>query len=192
MLGTAGEWKRLDRSRVYFNSAGRTPLPLCAARVGEAALPRKASTPWEIGDTAADRDAVRALFARLLGTEVEPSEVAIVPSTSYAMSLAARALSARLTRSRPAVLVLRGQNPSNVMAWQALCEERQGELAIVAADGAGGDWTAAVLSRLAVGDVAVCAVPPAHWCDGALLDLHAVGDGCRAVDMGTIFHVTGW
>ena len=163
MLGTAPEWRKLCRSRIYLNAAGRTPLPLSSLRAGEEAVPRKAVTPWSIGDSSAERDAVRELFANILGDGVASEEVAVVPSTSYAMSLAARALRLRLTPSRAAVLVLHGQNHSNVMPWQAFCASAGSALAIVQ-PGANSDWTTAVVARLAIGDIAICAVPPCHWC----------------------------
>jgi len=189
MLLDASEWDRLSRNAVYFDSAGRTPTPLSTLRVGEAALLRKAATPWSIGDAVQMRNDVRERYAALLGAGVCAQDIAVVPSCSYAMSLAANMLSHKLVASRCAVLVLEGQNHSNVMAWQVLCRRRGGDLAIVARP-ADGDWARAVLSRLNANDVAVCALPPCHWCDGAIIDLVAVSEACKSLDVSLVIDAT--
>ena len=48
-------------------AASRTPLPACVLAAGEAAVRRKAATPWDIGDTEAQKEEVRTLFGELLG-----------------------------------------------------------------------------------------------------------------------------
>ena len=160
--------------RVYLNAAGRSPLPLPSLAAGLAAAQRKAHSPWDIGDTSADLDTVRALFASLVGASAE--DICITPSCSYAMSLAAHNLRHRISAQRRGVLVLADQMSSNVMPWQALCTSAGGELVIVPRP-PDHDWTAAVLARL--DGVAICALPPCHWCDGALVDLEAIGAECR-------------
>ena len=160
--------------RVYLNAAGRSPLPLPSLAAGLAAAQRKAHSPWDIGDTSADLDTVRALFASLIGASAE--DICLTPSCSYAMSLAAHNLRHRISAQRRGVLVLADQMSSNVMPWQALCTSAGGELVIVPRP-PDHDWTAAVLARL--DGVAICALPPCHWCDGALVDLEAIGAECR-------------
>ena len=90
----------LDRGVHYLNAASRTPLPAATLDVGLAAMRRKAETPWSIGDTEGQKDEVRALFAKLIGPGASADDVCVVPSCSYAMSLAAHNLRTRLAGSK--------------------------------------------------------------------------------------------
>ena len=197
-------WSSLEPGVCYLNSAGRTPLPTPTLAVGLRAVARKASTPWSIGDTTAEADEVRQLFAELLGFGVDADDVAVMPSCSYAMSLAAANLRHRL-RARPhgslRVVVLRDQNPSNVMPWQRLCKEEAGELWVVgprhdAAEASSADaavdWTSEVVAAVSTGRVAIAALPPCHWCDGALVELGAVAASCAAASCALVLDATQW
>ena len=173
----------------------RRASTLCAKalEVGLAAVKRKASTPWSIGDTEAQKDEVRSLFATML-PGATADDICSVPSCSYAMSLAAHNLRGAM-RTRPVgrrrVLVLMEQNPSNVMQWQQLCEDEDGEILAIPAP-TDGDWAAAIVAALADGRVAVCAIPPAHWCDGSLVELPPVGAACRAAGTALVIDATQW
>ncbi|KAL1524860.1 hypothetical protein AB1Y20_019740 [Prymnesium parvum] len=181
----------LRREVVWLNGAARSALPSRTLEVGEEALRRKAHTPWDIGDTSAVADDVRALFAALLGEGARAEDVFLTPSCSYAISLAARNLRARLTGERRRVLVLQDQMHSNVLPWQALCDEEGGELLVVPRP-ADYDWAAAVVAALERGGVAVCAVAPCHWCDGSVVDLEAIGAACRMHDVALVVDGTQW
>ena len=61
-IDAASLWPELDRTCAYINAASRTPLPACVLAAGEAAVRRKAATPWDIGDTEAQKEEVRTLF----------------------------------------------------------------------------------------------------------------------------------
>src|ERR687890_2478305 len=79
---------------VYLNCAYMSPQ-LCQAReVGEKAVSRK-SRPWEItpDDFFEEAEEVRALFARLVGGDADG--VAIIPSVSYGISVAAANVAVR-------------------------------------------------------------------------------------------------
>ena len=166
-------WPALSRERIWLNAAGRTPLPTPVADAGLAALRTKQLTPWDIGETESEREAVRSLFARLLGASGD--EVAVVPSCSYAMSLAARNLAPRIHAPRRAVIILDGQMASNVLPWQRLCVEREGELRVIrrsegSAESTQSDWTIRILQQLDKGDMAICAslTPPISICQHLL------------------------
>ena len=184
----------LDPSKIYINAASRTPLPSRTLAVGLAAVKRKAESPWSIGDTEKQKDEVRAIFARLIGGGATADDICCVPSCSYAMSLAAQNFRSTLRkrpRDRRQALVLQDQNPSNVMQWQQLCEDEDGELRVVPPP-ADGDWAQAVCACLADGRVAVCALPPCHWCDGALVDLPPIGAACKAHGVEFVVDATQW
>lgn len=192
----AEHFPELRRDAVYLNAAGRTPLPARTLAIGTAAVARKAQTPWDIGDTEADKDEVRALFAQMLHG-ARASDIAVVPSCSYAMTLAARNLASKLRQRPPErrlVLVLQDQNPSNVMQWQRLCDDEHGELCVVrlpeGPDEPG--WANAIVAALESDRVAVAAVPPCHWCDGSLVDLVPVAAACKVHDVALVVDATQW
>ena len=158
----------------YFDGAGRSPLMRSAFEAGLAALAGKLR-PWTMpgGDDAVAE--VRQLFAEPIdagdgngggggggaggggsgggGVSVPAQSkhpdgaecVALTPSTSYALSLAARNVSMRPGQR---AVVLWGQMASNVMPWQHLCARSGGRLVAVRAAPPDFDWTAAVLKEL--------------------------------------------
>jgi selenocysteine lyase/cysteine desulfurase len=154
----------------YLNCSFLAPQLRSVTEVGLEAVARKAR-PWDV--TAADffteTEELRAAAAAVMG--VGADHVAIVPSVSYGMAVAAANLAAPAGKC---VLVLAEQFPSNVYPWRETAEIR------VVARPADGDWTAAVLAALDAA-VAVVAVPQAHWTDGSLLDLTAVGEAARGL-----------
>ncbi|MGI9539309.1 MAG: aminotransferase class V-fold PLP-dependent enzyme, partial [Miltoncostaeaceae bacterium] len=119
-------------------------------------------------------DRARDLFAQIIGADA--AGVAVVPSVSYAMAVAARNLPFAAGQR---VLVLDEQFPSNVYVWRELCERRGGEVITVPRP-PDGDWTTAVLQRLG-SEVAVAALPHAHWTDGGRVDLESIGERCEQV-----------
>jgi selenocysteine lyase/cysteine desulfurase len=161
----------------YFNCAYMSPLAHRVVAAGERGVRRKAR-PWRIvpEDFFTEVERVRARFGELIGADAEG--VAVVPSASYAIALAARNLP--LARGE-SILVLDGQFPSNVYAWRERAGEARAQVVTVPRPG-DGDWTRVVLERLRPG-VAIAALPHCHWTDGARLDLESIARRCR--DTGT-------
>lgn len=115
-------------------------------------------------------EATRALAADLL-FEADVDGLAMVPSAAHGVATAARNLP--LQRGER-VLVLDGQFPSNLLAWQQRCGEVGAHLAVVKPR-EGESITVAVLRTLAdTPRVAIAALPHCHWHDGQLLDLDAI------------------
>jgi selenocysteine lyase/cysteine desulfurase len=115
---------------------------------------------------------VRALFARLVGGDAEG--VAIVPSVSYGISVAAANVSVGEGQK---ILILEDQFPSNVYTWSALAE-RNGARLITVTRPENYDWSRALLEEIDT-DTAVVSVPNCHWTDGSLVDLARVGERAR-------------
>lgn len=157
----------------YFDCAALAPQLRASRRAAEAAWERRAR-PWLIpsGDWFAVAEERRALLARLAGVDAEG--VALVPATSYGLAVAAANLTA-LPGQR--VLVLAGDYPSSYYTWQRFAE-RTGAALVTVARQEGQPWAAAVLEALDE-RVAVAAVPPVHWSDGAAVDLVAVAARAR-------------
>jgi selenocysteine lyase/cysteine desulfurase len=123
------------------------------------------------------------LFAGLIGAEGR--DIAIVPAASYGIATAAQNFPVRAGQR---ILVLGEQFPSNVYAWRGLARRTGAEVVTVARP-ANDDWTSAILAVLDE-RVAVAAVEPLHWTDGALVDLEAVGARARAVGAALVVDAT--
>lgn len=159
----------------YLNCAYMSPLPRAAREAGEAALARKAH-PWEITtrDFFDEAETARSLFAELVGGE--PEGVAIIPSVSYGIGVAAANIALRRDQT---IVVLEDQFPSNVYPWRDLAE-RTGATIVAVARPLDFDWTRALLEHIDE-RTGVVAVPNCHWTDGSVVDLVRVGERARAV-----------
>lgn len=167
----------VDDEIAYFNGAACSLLHnSVAAAASEALIGR--SRPWAKGAAGIDQkgaeaDALRS-FAGLLS--VEANCVVRTPSTSYAMSTAARNIP---LQEGQGVVVLEDQFSSNVLPWQALCDRVGGRL-LVAKRRGDGDWASSIAASADAASVGIVAVPQVHWADGSLIDLAAVAATCRA------------
>jgi len=157
----------------YLNCAYMSPLMHEVVAAGEIGLRRKAR-PWEIGpaDFFDESEETRARFAAIVHASADG--VAIVPSASYGIAVAARNLP---VREGERILILAEQFPSNVYAWRAKARATGAELVALARP-EDGDWTARVLEAIDE-RTAVAALPNCHWTDGGLVDLERVGARCR-------------
>ena len=159
----------------YLNCAYMGPQLRTARVIGERAVSRK-SRPWELTpeNFFAEAEEARGLFARLVGGDADG--VAIVPSVSYGMAVAANNVA---VGEGEKILLLEYQFPSNVYPWRELAAERKAEVLTVPRP-ADHDWTTAVLDALDE-SVAVVTLPNCHWTDGSLVDLVRVGRRAREV-----------
>jgi selenocysteine lyase/cysteine desulfurase len=174
----------MPRDVHYFNCGYMGPLPAAASAAVAAGGALKAS-PWtyRASDFFAHIEAYRSRAARLFGST--PDDIALVPSASYALAIAAKNLP--LARGQN-VVVLGEQFPSNYYVWTAKADAVGASIRIAWRD-ADDDWTAAVLANIDA-DTAVVAVPNCHWADGRLVDLVAVGAACRAVGAAFVLDLT--
>jgi selenocysteine lyase/cysteine desulfurase len=175
-LGNRRELFEIPEGVTYLNCAYMSPQLRAVRKIGERAVGRK-SRPWEVlpKDFFEDSETARALFAELVGGEVEG--VAIIPAVSYGMAIAAVNVSVDEGQK---ILILEDQFPSNVYPWRELAKRTGAELVTVPRP-ADHDWTSAVLNHLDEG-TAVAAVPNCHWTDGSLLDLVRVGERAREAE----------
>jgi selenocysteine lyase/cysteine desulfurase len=172
-LGSQRDLFEIPEDIVYLNCAYMSPQLRPAREIGEQAVSRK-SRPWEIkpDDFFEEAEEVRALFARLVGGDADG--VAIVPSVSYGISVAAANVPVGEGQK---ILILDDQFPSNVYAWRELAQ-RSGARLVTVPRPEDYDWTRALLEEIDT-DTAVVAVPNCHWTDGSLVDLARVGERTR-------------
>jgi selenocysteine lyase/cysteine desulfurase len=171
---------------IYFNNSGKTPLPISVQEAGQRALQRE-SHPWTLGDECTDE--IRSLFSQII--HASPKDIAIVPSTGFAMSLVAhnlfRNVSYRASRrskndgndppNKLKVLILQDEMASEVYAWQEFRD--QIEFVIVPHPQSDSGWTKLILQCLENENITVCCVPQVHWSDGSYIDLKLVGHYCK-------------
>lgn len=169
---------------VYLNCAYMSPLLRAVREAGQAAVARK-SQPWKIhsSDFFEESEIARGLFASLIGAEADG--VAIVPSVSYGISVAAANL--RIAPEQQ-IVVLDEQFPSNVYPWHALAK-RSGAALIPVSRPLDDDWTS-VLERHIDERTAVVAVPNCHWTDGGLVDLKRIGRRTHEVGASLVVDAT--
>ena len=159
---------------VYFDTAGRSILPKAVYEVGQRALAQKL-TPWLGVGSEDDPAAVRSLFATLIGADTA-DDVAIMPSTAFAMTLAARNIARTgALRSGSTVLVMENEMGSVVYPWQEACRVVGASFKVILDPQPPLSWSDVVIAAL-VDDrsIAVIALPHVHWCDGSRVDLIAI------------------
>jgi len=163
----------VDDGVAYFNTANMSPLLRSVRAAGEEALARRAK-PWTISaaDWFSAVEELRSRFARLIGGTAD--DVALVPATSYGLSVVAR----NLTAGRgDRVLVLDQEFPSNYYTWQRFARRTGAELLVVERE-PGQSWTEAIVDTVDE-RVAIASVPNVHWTNGALVDLQRVARALR-------------
>ena len=169
--------------RAFLNSAFLGPLPRVAVEAGRVALAAKAQ-PWLVGpdDFFDPVDRLRELVAGFL--DGDAGGVAVIPAVSYGIATAAANLDVPVGST---IVVLAEQFPSNVYEWRAVAERTGATVVTVHRDEDG--WTGRLLEAID-GRTAVVAIEPAHWSDGTVVDLVAVGKAARAVEAAFVVDVS--
>ncbi len=159
----------------YLNCSYMSPLPRASREAGQSGVARK-SEPWKISaqDFFSESETARGLFAELIGGDRDG--VAIIPSASYGIGLAAANLP---LASGQTIVLLEDQFPSNVYPWRDLAA-RAGATIVTVLRPPDFDWTAALLAQIDE-RTGIVAVPHCHWTDGSLIDLARIGERARSV-----------
>ena len=175
MIANQRDLFSLPENVAYLNCAYTAPLMKSAEAAGRRALSQKAA-PWQLtaGHFFETIRENRRLFARIIESPAE--HVALIPSVSYGVALAARNIPVAAGQK---IVVLEEQFPSNVYTWRRRALETGAVLTTVAHP-PDSDWTSALLDVIDR-DTAIAALPHCHWTDGTLIDLVAVGARCREV-----------
>lgn len=174
----------LEPGTLYLNGSAIGPRLRTVHEAGMRALDRCAR-PWELDQESwfDDAEAVRPLAAELFGAREH--EMAFVPSVSYGLETAARNLPMKPGQT---IVCLDRQFPSNRYPWVRKAETSAGEIVTVPTPD-NGDWTTATLEHID-DRTAIVSVPNVHWSDGARLDLHRIGDHCRAFGAALVLDLT--
>ena len=170
---------------IYFNNAAKARFDPQVVATGVACIEKD---PWEMMNAEDDKAQVRTLYAKLLGVvdhgdapTPTPTTIAIMPSTAFAITLAAQNLQRTIPQGGK-ILLLQDQYPSAVYPWQDICATSGGKfsLEVVPYPQQGETWTSLILERLASCDsIAIACLPPLFWCTGAIIDLELIGPLCK-------------
>ncbi len=160
----------------YLNCASLGPRLHAVNEAGHAAVERMAA-PWKIRSTDwfADARALRALFASLVGAPADC--VALVPSVSYGIAVAARNVPVAASDN---IVVVDQEYPSNYYSWRRLARERGAEIRTAVAR-SGANLTDAIVSAIDR-RTAVVAAANCRWTDGELIDLRPISAAARRHD----------
>ncbi len=164
----------------YLNCAFMSPLPRVVEEAGVTGMLRKRNPALlEPDDFFRESQEVRTLFSRLINAP-NPNSIAILPSVSYGIGVAAR--NTPLVSGQNVVL-LHEQFPGNVYGWRRLAWEKGAEIRMVrprSGPQRGLNWNERILESIDA-NTGVVALAPVHWTDGTAFDLEAIGARAREV-----------
>lgn len=168
----------------YLNAAYMGPITKAAAEIGRAAVEKKLN-PWSIAVSEFFSIPKRVYELSAALVDAQPSDMAIVPSVSYGIAIAAKNVAVSAGQK---IVVMADQFPSNVYPWKELANEKGAVIETVDWPD-DGDWTAALIAAID-DDTAVVAAANAHWTNGTLIDLVAVGKKTRSVGASLVLDLT--
>jgi len=162
----------------YFNCAYNSPL-LVESKNRLLAGAEDKCHPWERTAESFFNDAetIRNLSSTIFYGK--PDDYAVVPSASYGISTAARAIEPNL-KSRDKILLMDEEFPSNVLPWQRVSKETGVQIVTVPTP-ENSNWTQAILDKIDK-TIKVVAISSCHWTNGAKIDLEEIGKACREYD----------
>ncbi len=168
----------------YLNAAYMSPILKEAAALGQDGVAVKLR-PWEI--TLHDFFAPPKRACQLMADMIEASsdDIALIPSVSYGMAIAVKNLPLKAGQR---IITLADQFPSNIYPWQEMAKSAGAEITTIPRPG-NGDWTSGILAAIGQ-DTAIVACPHAHWTDGSIVDLVAVGQKCREYGAALVLDMT--
>lgn len=174
MIGPVRHLFEIPEDVIYLNCANLAPQLRSVTAQGVAAVKSKAA-PWKITaeDWFSGAEELRVTAGRLFGTDAE--HIALVPSVSYGIALAAANLPVSAGQS---IVLLEQEFPSNVYAWRARARKSGAEI-ITVRRGASG-WTDALEQHI-TGNTAIVSVSHCHWTDGSVVDLERIARRVREV-----------
>ena len=169
----------LPRAVHYLNCAYMGPLSQAVQQAGVRGVLRKADpSTLAAADFFEEANLARDLFARLVNVD-DASRVAIIPSASYGIAIAARNLPCAAGQN---IVVTAEQFPSNVYAWRKLAQRRKARLRTVSAlsvQQRGSAWNEALIDAIDE-RTAIVAIPNVHWTDGTRFDLERIAARARS------------
>lgn len=184
MVENDGVAEYLDEPEiVYLNNAGQARF---SDRTKEAGIRSITENIWIHAEN--DQQEIRSLFAQLIHASAK--DIAIMPSTAFAITLAATNIAKQLTAGE--VLVLQDQMCSAIYPWQEICNSSDGRLKlhIVPYPSESSNWTDDIVESINSRNIVVACLPPLHWSDGSPVDLTTVSQLCSKKSIPMVIDAT--
>jgi len=168
----------------YLNNAYMSPLMHSVVSAMTSGIESKVR-PWTYKpqDFFTHAEKARELAAKIWSGPAD--NIAIVPSASYGLQVAANALP--LAHGQE-VLVLEDQFPSNIYPWQEKASAIDAKVNILPIP-RDDQWTSVLLSAISP-KTAIVAIPQTHWSSGATLDLMAIRSALDQVGGALVLDLT--
>ena len=174
MLNNQKEKFRLPETVTYLNGAFMSPLLKSVEKIGHEAVSQKCF-PYDIvaNDFFSGTEKLRKEFAKFIDV-TDYQNTAIIPSVSYGIATVANNIK---LNPGDEIIIVEGQFPSNVYAWQKLAAKNKAIVKIVEPpetfENRGRIWNQKILDAITK-KTALVAIGPAHWADGTLFNLKAI------------------
>jgi selenocysteine lyase/cysteine desulfurase len=133
---------------------------------------------WPVGQFFDEAEQIRVICSTLFGGKND--NYAVVPSASYGLSTAARAIEPTLSKGDQ-ILILSEDFPSNVLTWRRVCKEMGAEILTLNKE-VDIDWTTTILKNISV-KTKVVSIPSCHWTNGEIIDLEKIGKKCKELEI---------
>jgi len=175
----------LDEDMHYLNNAYKALMLRSNETVlQEAFETEKYPMKRTVNDFFGNIDLAHQLFGRLVNCPA--SQVALIPSTSYAFANALNNVSCKPGQH---ALTIEAEFPSDYFALNAWCEKNQAELrTIQSGEQSEKNWNERIIEAID-SQTAVVVMSAIHWMHGFVFDLEAIGRACKEV--GAVFMVDG-
>lgn len=163
---------------IFFNSASWGLVPDSSARESaDLTLSRNRTHGFEERELGAAQHRCRSALAELIGGSA--SEIALVPNTTFGMTLAAA-----LVGSGPPgdVIVSASEFPANVLPWKSL-QQRGFRVVVVPCDSDALPDETALLAAVERQEVRALSVSMVQFASGYRADLARLGAACKAHDV---------
>lgn len=168
----------LSKEQIYLNGAYMSPMLKSVEKVGIEGLRLKCN-PFDIkiSHFYDDLFKLKKAYTQLLGFD-DFENVAIIPSVSYGMANAARAI--KLEKGKQKIILVGEQFPSNYYTWHTYANENNLQLQIVnkPMSGLGADWNNELLAKIN-SDTLLISMPNVHWADGTVFNLNAISEKAK-------------
>lgn len=188
MLSCQKELFNLKPEVHYLNNAYRAPLLRSSEEAGIQSLIKQRNPfdlkPDDFFDGVLE---VRKSFGKLVNCR--PSEVAVMPSTSYGFTSVLNNIKAGLKKK---AIVVKDEFPSGYFSMERWAKENDAELQIVESDPSakqkGESWNQRIIEAIDE-NTAVVLISSIHWMSGVKFNLKEIGEKCQTV--GAYFIVDG-
>lgn len=169
---------QLEEDIHYLNCAYKAPLLRTAEEAAIKALVKMRNPIHLIpSDYFDEAEEARRLFGEIVNCHA--SEVAIVPSTSYAFSSVLKNINPGKGYH---ALTIENEFPSDYFSIRRWCDENEAELKIISPNSdlkqLGEDWNEQILNSITE-KTAVVILSSIHWMSGLRFDLEKIGRRCK-------------